>query len=368
MKNILISFTFLGFLFLPYNNETVSFPVKAGQAQNLFIITTDGFRWQELYTGADSLLINNEKYTQDTSTLKALYWSDNAMDRRKKLMPFFWNIIAAKGQLYGNRHEGNRVNTSNFYSSSYPGYNELLTGTTDMRIYSNDKKLNPNINLLEYLAAQDSFRNKVAAFSSWNLFPYILNQRRNGLPVNSGYENIEDTDLSAAEINVNSLNEIIKDNKSTRHDRLSFMAAKSWLEKNHPRVLFLGLGETDEFAHSSRYDLYLQQAHEVDAMIAELWHWVQTTPGYKDNTVFIITTDHGRGADTGNWNVHGILVKGSSQTWMACLGPGVEPLGEVKEEQQMYTRQLPALMGSVLGIDFNGKRKTSLSIADKAGR
>jgi len=357
MKNVLIVFAFSGLFVIPYSSNTISFPIKTGQAQNLFIITTDGFRWLELYTGADPILINTEKYTPDTATIKALYWTENAAERRKLLMPFFWNIIAAKGQLYGNRYTGNRVNTSNFFSASYPGYNELLTGTTDVRIYRNERKLNPNINLLEFINARDSFAGKVAAFTSWELFPYILNQPRNGLPVNSGYTKIEDSELSAAEINVNTTNDLTRENKSTRHDHLTFMAAKSWLEKNHPRVLYLGLGETDEFAHSSRYDLYLQKAHEADAMIADLWHWVQTTPGYKDNTVFIITTDHGRGTGSSNWNVHGTFINGSSQTWLACLGPGVDALGEIKDEQQIYAKQLPGLMSSILGINFGETSK-----------
>jgi hypothetical protein len=351
MKNIVPGLIFISFLFFtPYRDSEI--PIKKGIAQNLFIITTDGFRWQELFTGADSILINDEKYTQDRETTKSMYWSDDAADRRRKLMPFMWNVIAGRGQLYGNRREGNCMNVSNIYASSYPGYNELLTGTTDLRIYKNDKKLNPNINLLEYLNARDSFVNKVAAFSSWNLFPYILNQERNSLPVNSGYDLIKDSALSDDESIVNVASEIIKEKASTRHDRLTFMAAKSYVEKNRPRILLLSLGETDEFAHSSRYDLYLQQAHDVDAMIAELWHWVQITPGYKDNTVFVITTDHGRGAATGKWNVHGLFTKGSSETWMACLGPGIEPLGEIKKQQQIYNRQLPGFMASILGLDF----------------
>ena len=367
MKSILLGFTLFSFLlFIPA--KKISLPVQPGKAQNLFIITTDGFRWQELFTGADSFLIHNENYTPDTGTIKSMYWCGDAAERRKKLMPFFWNVIAGKGQLYGNRNAGSRMNVSNIYSSSYPGYNELLTGTTDLRIYSNDKKFNPNINLLEYINAQDSFANKVAVFSSWNLFPYILNKQRNNLPINSGYAIIEDSSLSQNELNVNTTTEIIKENSATRHDRLSFLAAKSYVEKNQPRVLFLSLGETDEFAHSSRYDLYLQQAHEVDAMIAELWHWVQTTPGYKDNTVFIITTDHGRGSRKGNWNVHGVITKGSSETWMACLGPGVEPMGEMKEDQQIYTRQLPQFMGSLLGLDFSDKNSAALRTKPAAHR
>ena len=79
------------------------------KSPNIFIITTDGFRWQEIFNGADSSLINEEQYTPDTSTLKALYWAATPAERRKQLMPFFWNVLNKKGQLYGNRNEHNKV-------------------------------------------------------------------------------------------------------------------------------------------------------------------------------------------------------------------------------------------------------------------
>jgi hypothetical protein len=85
-------------------------------AGNIFIITIDGFRWQEVFNGADPALISNEKYTPDTATMKMLYGSPDTEGRRKQLLPFFWNVIA-EGQLYGNRHYDNKVNTSNIYSS-----------------------------------------------------------------------------------------------------------------------------------------------------------------------------------------------------------------------------------------------------------
>ena len=74
----------------------ISRPVPVNPSANLFIITIDGFRWQEIFSGADASLISNEKYTPDTATMKMMYWADNPDERRKKLMPFFWNIIACK--------------------------------------------------------------------------------------------------------------------------------------------------------------------------------------------------------------------------------------------------------------------------------
>ena len=74
---------------------------------------------------------------------------------------------------------------------SYPGYNELFTGTTDISISGNSKKYNKNINVLEYLHSKDEFEGKIAVFSSWNVFPYILNKNRNGIMMNSGYEQMQ---------------------------------------------------------------------------------------------------------------------------------------------------------------------------------
>jgi hypothetical protein len=321
-------------------------------AGNIFIITTDGFRWQEVFTGADSTLISDERYTPDTGSVKMLYWASNTDERRKKLMPFFWNILAAKGQLFGNRNFDNKVNVANLYAVSYPGYNEIFTGNTDINISSNKEKQNPNINVLEYLNSKPSFNGRVAAFTSWNVFPYILNEERNHLPINSGYENMNDASSSGQQMINKVQTEAIDDKTATRYDQLTFLTAKEYIRQHQPRVVYLGLGETDEFGHQGRYDLYLEQANEIDKMIAELWHWVQTTPGYKDNTTFIITTDHGRGSKKSKWSSHGEFIKGSSQTWLAVIGPGIKPLGEIKNDQQLYQQQLAQTIAQLLGEKF----------------
>ncbi len=335
-------------------------------AGNIFIITIDGFRWQEVFTGADPSLINNEKYTPDTATMKMLYWSPDAEGRRKKLLPFFWNVIAAKGQLYGNRHYDNNVNTANLYSISYPGYNEIFTGNTDNNIYSNDKNINPNINVLEYLNTKESFKGKVAAFTSWDVFPYILNKERSGIVLNSGYENMDTDNTTGVQQLINKVqDEAVYDKMETRHDELTFLTARQYIQRYKPKVVYLGLGETDEAAHHARYDVYLEKAGEADRMLAQLWHWVQTTPGYKDNTTFIITTDHGRGNRAGKWRDHGALINGSSQTWLAVIGPGIRPVGEVKEDQQIYQEQIAQTIAALLGEKFESDQPVAAAISLK---
>lgn len=348
MKNIILFFVFFVCTSLLPTREAP--PVdKSSATQNIFIIITDGFRWQEVFTGADSTLINNSRVTPDTGLIKAMFWDNCKESRRKKLLPFFWNVIAKKGQLYGNRELGNKVDVANPYAVSYPGYNEIFTGSSDWSIFNNRKRRNPNINVFEFLNRREAFRDSVVVFSSWDAFPFILHQERNGLPVNSGYQKIAAE--NQGETIINAISESgVKNEPTCRYDQLTFTLAKNYIEKHSPRVVVIGLGETDEFAHKERYDLYLQQANQFDRMLAELWNFVQSSPIYRDKTSFLITTDHGRGSK--RWSKHGLLINGSSQTWLAMLGPKIPGRGEVNQNQQLYNRQFAELIANLVGENF----------------
>jgi Type I phosphodiesterase / nucleotide pyrophosphatase len=319
--------------------------------ENIFIITTDGFRWQEVFNGADSTLIGNAKYVRDPSLLKQLYWDSTAILRREKLMPFLWNTIAKQGRIYGNRLYQNYSNVSNMYKISYPGYNEMLTGYPDPLFIPNVPLRNRNRNILEYLNEETQYKGKVAAFSSWNIFSAILNKKRSGLPGSLGYERL----LNDSNVNTDMINEM-QDNeqekKHTRYDLFTYLSAREYIETKHPKVVLIGFGETDEFAHSGRYDLYLQQATNIDKMISDLWYLVQTMPCYRNKTTFLITTDHGRGRSPDTWFKHGILTKGSGETWFAIIGPGISGGGEMTNKSQFYQKQMASTIAQILGKEF----------------
>ncbi|MEI8073698.1 MAG: phosphoglyceromutase [Bacteroidota bacterium] len=357
MKSLLISF--LCFAFYTECKAQSQSPTR-----NIIIITTDGFRWQEIFKGADSAILHNVDQVKDTALMCQQYWDDSFIERRKKLMPFFWNVIAKQGQLSGNREFKNDVNVKNLYKISYPGYNELFTGSADRTLIPNLAVRNNNINLLEWLNAKEEYKGKVVAYSSWNIMPYILAESENGLPVNSGYEMLNDSEDSINTI-INQVQENVEHKTNCRFDMLTYGAAKRYLEEKHPKVLFLGLGETDEFAHKGEYDHYLQKAHQFDEMVAELWYFVQTDPFYKNNTTFIITTDHGRGKKASNWNAHGFWVGGSGQTWLATIGQGIAPLGELKEKGQIYTSQIAATISQLLGEKFKSNHPVDDAIVLK---
>ena len=102
---------------------TVKGFTQQGKTKNVILVSLDGYRWRELFLGADSSLLFNKKYTKDSAWTVQKYWAGTTKERREKLMPFTWSHIAKNGQLYGNRTLGNKVDLKNTYwfSFTFPG-------------------------------------------------------------------------------------------------------------------------------------------------------------------------------------------------------------------------------------------------------
>lgn len=321
------------------------------QTENVIIVTMDGMRWQEVFGGVDSVLLRDPQFTRDSSEVKEKYGSGSPEQRRKKLFPFFWNTIATQGQLYGNRWAGSNVDVSNRYRFSYPGYNEIFTGYPDTAVNSNDKVWNKNENVLEYINRQPGYKGKVAAFATWDVFPYILNKQRSGLYVNAGFDSFGFAAPEAAWLN--DLQTLSTRPIGVRPDVITYLAARAYLKTFKPKVLYIAFDETDDFAHGGLYDQYLMSAHAQDAMIADLWQTVQTLPQYRNKTTLLITADHGRGDSVkAQWRDHGEKILEASSIWIAAIGPDVKPVGEVKDAAQLYQRQLAPTIATLLGLAF----------------
>jgi hypothetical protein len=324
--------------------------------ENIIIITTDGLRWQEIFKGMDSAIANNKRFNQGDSTyLFKKYWSNDETERRKKLFPFLWSTVEARGQLHGNRKFGNEVNNANPYWFSYPGYSEIMTGYADTSVNSNDFPPNPNINLLEFLNQQPKLKGHVAAFGAWEAFDRILNEKRSGIPVVSAFDKSGGIKPSPRQQLINAM---LGDSYKPWHedeclDVFTHYAAMEELKTKKPKVLYIAYGETDEWAHSGQYRSYLDAANQVDAWIKQIWDYVQTEPQYKNKTALFITTDHGRGdVIKKEWTSHGNSIKDAYEIWFAILAPGMPAKGEVKSGMQLYQGQFAQTIAKLLGYTF----------------
>ena len=328
-----------------------SFSQQKNKTQNVILITFDGLRWQEVFTGIDSALIEDKEFTSDKENLKRLFWDADEKVRRQKLLPFFWTVMANEGQLFGNRKSRNYVNVTNKQWFSYPGYNEILTGIADSTITSNDKIDNKNITVLELIHKQQPFQGKVAAFGSWDVFPYIINEKRSGIPVNAGFE-LAAGPLSEKENFLNELQpQIPSPWSSVRLDAFTHHYALEHLKNKKPRLLYIAYGETDDYAHDGKYDAYIKSAQQTDKFIEEIWNWIQQEPSYKNKTTLILTTDHGRGVGK-QWTSHNSEIAGSDEIWIGLIGPDTEKRGEIMSSGQLYQNQVAATLAWFLGFKY----------------
>ena len=152
------------------------------------------------------------------------------------------------------------------------------------------------------------------------------------------------------------LNEMIKDTvvlwPDNQIDSITIQAAREYLLLKKPRVLFIGLGETDEWGHGRRYDRYLHAAHQADDFLKRLWDLLQSMPEYHDKTSIVISPDHGRGSTIRDWTDHGAKVEGAEFVWMAAMGPDTPALG-VRKDVNVTLSQIAATLAKVVGEDFN---------------
>lgn len=322
----------------------------------VILVMTDGFRWQELFGGADPEL-SRQPDGRDATVIRNAFAGATAEARRAALMPFMWGTMATQGQILGDSSVGSAVVLTNAFKVSYPGYSEAFVGHADPRVSSNDHAPNENRTVFEWLNEQPSFAGRVAAFATWSAFGRIFNIRRSRLPLFDGRERelaLEEepgvSDPTPASWLARAYEAVRQRVSGSVLDRLTERAARIYRERHHPRVLFIGFGETDRWAHAARYDRYLQSAHAVDAYLATLWANVQANPDTRDRTTLIVTTDHGRG-DGIRWSDHGPNVVGADRLWIAAIGPDIPALG-VRHGVPTTQSQVAATIAAALGLDW----------------
>jgi hypothetical protein len=323
--------------------------VAAQRTRNVVLVVTDGLRWQDVFTGADSTIVfGDARYLGDTAAVRRDFWRPDAVSRRRAMMPWLWSVVARDGQIFTGR-------VTNGLKFSYPGYNEMLSGAADPRIRSNSYGPNPDTTVFEWLARKPAFAGKVAAFGTWAAFTDIFNAKRAGpaMHVQAGWE----PPIAAPSTREDSLLDRLYATTFRQWDDNAydaFMQASllRYLRDHRPRVLFVGYGETDEWAHSGRYDRVLRSARAVDSFIAELWTRLQSLPEYRGTTTLIVTTDHGRGSVGTTWRDHGEKVDGAEDIWMAVLGPDTPPRGERMSFGAVTQSQIAGTIAALLGQRF----------------
>ena len=324
---------------------------SSAQEHKVILITLDGFRPLEFFAGADSLLLFDSKVTKFSTTISQ-FWDSNPDKRVYKLLPFLSNLNSSNAVVLGNKSQGSFVGYSNTYKKSGPGYNEILSGLIkDRRVYNNQNKWNKNQTIFGAAAMDARYKDRVEAYTSWDFFPYVLNTKKNKIYVNAGNHPVLKSNPTPIQLQI-----LDNQNKTpiiwprVRLDTFTHQFAMDALHNSKPKLLLIGYGETDDYAHMQKYDAYLKSAHQNDKMIKEIWDFIQQDPFYKDQTTLIITTDHGRGYGK-DWGNHSPKIKGSDEGWMVLLGGGVDNFNP--NEKGIYSvSQIAATVATLLQLQY----------------
>jgi hypothetical protein len=342
-------------LAIAYDVPAQDQPAGQRKTRNVVLIVTDGLRWQEIFTGAEEDLMNEKDggiWTK-AEDLRRDFWRDDVYERRKALFPFLWGTVAQRGQIFGNQSKGSDAHVTNGLAFSYPGYNEMLTGYPDPKIDSNGFGVNPNMTVFEWLNKFPEFRGKAAVYGTWSIFADIFNEKRSNLVMQAGWDLPYKGKLTARQELLNELyRHTSKLDDEDVYDAFLQIPLLEYVRAHHPTALFVGYGETDNWAHSGRYDLVLQSAHEFDHYVEQLWNAMQAIPAYHEQTTFLITTDHGRGSGLIEWKEHGVEQKGSENIWIAVMGPDTKAQGERTSTAPVVQAQIAATFAALLGKDY----------------
>lgn len=346
LRNLVVLSLLCG-LRLPAQQQT---PVR-----NVVLVMTDGMRWQEVFRGADENLLTPENYynKRDVAPLQQLFLGATPEERRRKLMPFFWEHFGSTGFIFGDQDAGSTASVTNGKNFSYPGYSETLTGHPDPRIDSNDDKPNPNLTVLAWLNHTPKFKGSVAAFGAWHTIANAVNPEKCGCVDNAAYDPLVISPMPPA---LEVLNAVKRDSPHEWEDETvdapTFYTAMEYVKAKKPHVLYISLGETDEWAHAGNYGEYLLSAHRADQYMKQLWDLLQSMPEYRDSTALIFTTDHGRGTVGKAWQTHGEKTPESKDIFIAVSAPGLNGKGVQKNAALVTQSQVAATLARFLGEDW----------------
>ena len=332
------------------------------QTQNVVFITLDGVRTQDVFGGLDEIIAAHASIQpySDIELIRPRFGGTTPEARREALMPVLWKELVPRGVIFGNRGRGSIMRIENPHCISAPGYTEMLTGAPRPEVSNNDIRRYPYPTALELVARERQLpAGSVAQIGSWDGFASAA-ASQDGLILTTGGFDALPPRLSTPEIDtlVALRKDVLGLWEEGSEDVLTFRIAQNYLGVQKPRLLWIGLGNSDDWAHADRYDRYLVYLNRADRLIGELWSMLQSQEHYRGKTTLVITTDHGRGLQGKDWAEHDCTIPGTESVWALVVGPDTPATGEARDTAELHLGQIAATLlqyfripASALGSD-----------------
>jgi hypothetical protein len=246
--------------------------------------------------------------------------------------PVLHRMIADRGAAIGAPGHGPVMSASGPAFVSLPGYSEIFTGRRAHGCADNDCGRARAATLFDEVVHAEGSADAVALFSSWERIERAASPWEGSFVLSAGRSGRWHPEELARDPGIAALlDEAGKADPfpgygDFRPDRLTGETALRYLELRQPRLLYVGLGEPDEYAHRGDFTGYLGSLRAADAVVGAIFETLDRMGERGARTTVLVTTDHGRGAD---WRHHGREMRESARTWLFAGGEGISARGVV---------------------------------------
>lgn len=323
-------------------SEHVALEKRTPPPGRVVLVVLDGVRWQDVFGGVDPDLART--YLIPPREVLPV----------ETLVPNLHRLATREGLAYGAPETGEAMFASGPNYVSQPGYIEMFSEKRPTGCLSNDCPKTTEPTFVDAIA--EATNGSAAVISSWEVVGRAASSDPTKLVMSAGQSRGENQGELRVDEKVSRTLELGRiaapwpGHGEYRADKYTREIALGYLEARHPRFLFVGLGDTDEYAHLGDYRGYLRALHEADATIGRLLETLDRMGDDGRHTTVLVTTDHGRERA---FMSHGGFAPESARVWMIA-GGNVRPDGPVMLPSPAHLFDVGPTVRELMGLPQGG--------------
>jgi hypothetical protein len=279
------------------------------------LVTIDGVRFQEVFAGAEA---------------RRLPWNDARRDAGPDtIVPNLHRLATERGAAIGAPGHGVPIRAAGPAFLSLPGYHEIFTGRAPSTCRDNGCPPIGEPTLLDEIAETLRAPGAVAAIASWEGIGRAASSAPDRLLLSAGRSAATGAlfgdpilrGIHAAGMRARPA----PGHGEYRPDEFTAALGVAVLRRTRPSFVYLGLGDTDEYAHRGDYGRYLDALSFADRVVGQIESELAALERSGSSTVMVVTTDHGRGRDFASHQGD----PASARVWLIAAGSMVRARGFV---------------------------------------
>jgi hypothetical protein len=333
-----------------------------GRRVQVIVVALDGARFREIFAGVDPELAKQQGLPEAQQQSAA------------QLMPHLQSLMQETGAALGAPGHGAPISASGPDFVSLPGYSEIFTGRSVTGCLDNGCQGTSAPSIADELAEAPSAW-KTAVVTSWPDIARVA-AKSDRVAVSAGRHagqtraRFERSSAVAASLHGAEREAPWPGHGDFRRDRSTAELALAYFNAEQPSFLFVGLGETDEFAHQGNYAGYLDALREADQHIGELAAALAERAAHGVTTALIVTADHGRAA---GFREHGRPFPESARVWLVASGSAIAARGLLTAASVRHLADIAPTLRTLFGLpaDRGGNAGTPLlqllGLTERAG-